>query len=72
MAVVRQARREGGAIVEHEGLPSLRPAELLLEGVDGVPPGQGSLLGAGEGEVLGLGDVFHFCFYFFGKEGVEV
>ena len=70
VAVMRQPRRKGRAVVEDKGLPSLGPTELLLEGVDLVPPGEGLLLGAREGEVLGLGDVFHFfiiIIFFFAK-----
>ena len=73
---MRQPRRKGRAVVEDKGLPSLGPTELLLEGVDLVPPGEGLLLGAREGEVLGLGDVFHFfiiiIFFLQKEEEVEV
>lgn len=63
---MRQPGRKRRAVVEDKGLAALGPAQLLLEGVDLVPPGEGLLLGAREGKVLGLGDVFHIFSGFLG------
>lgn len=59
VAVVRQARGEGRAVVEDVlGLPLGAP-QLLLERVDGVPERERLLLALGERELLALGDVLH-------------
>jgi len=72
---MRQAGRKRRPVVKHKRLPSLCPAELLPESVDGFPPGEDGVLGAREGKVLGLGDVLHLSFFSFslrGQKEVEV
>lgn len=68
---MRKPRRKRRAIIKNEGLPAAGSSELLLERVTLVPPLERALLRAGEGEVLGLGDVFHF-FLLWKKKRKEV
>ena len=59
VAVVGQARGEGGPVVEYELLAALRAAELLMEGVDLLPQLEHPQLLLREGEVLPLTHVVH-------------